>query len=485
MLNGSQVLASVDERLAAAEREARGQQAEADALTTRLDTLRIEEADALRALAGLRVAQLQDSGGAIQRLDAAEAQAAKILAARKSRLAESEAALSGVRADRDAAIAARDEAEDRGQKAAARDQAARAAARAALASDPEWVRLRDAAKAADAVAERARQKAGFAKQDLATKGEPYLADPLFAYLWNRGYGTTRYSAFPLVRMIDGWVAKIAKFEPARRDYAMLTDLPVQLEAHAERMEAAADVADTSLDAYERRVAGLPDAAPAPTTDSALQAEVERAQTAFDLAEAAHRALAGGDDDATRNATAALTSALAQEPLRALREAALRTPTRDDDAIIERLDRVHAERREVEHRLPQERAEADEAWRRLEDLRALRQEARQRGVQGGGFDMATGAVIGGLLTQVLTGALSRGGFFDRLGERQLPPGPWGQPSQDGPWSQSRGKRRKPSGDSPWGGGGFGGGGKGSGGFGGGGFSTGGGMGGGGFQKGGGF
>lgn len=479
MLNGSQVMGSVDERLLAAERDARGQQAEADALVVRLESLRIEEADALRALASLRVGQLQDGQAALGRLDAAEAGAARILTARKARLAEADAALDGMRADLAAATAASDAAAAGAREAAAREQAARTAARAVLAQDPEWNRLREAAKAADAIAERARQKAGFAGQDLATKGQPYLDDPLFAYLWNRNYGTTRYSAFPLVRMIDGWVAKIAAYEPARRDYAMLTDLPVQLEAHATRMDAVADAADASLDAFERRSAGLPEQSAPAEASGALDAAEERARQAFELAEAAHRALAGGDDDATRDATAALQAALSQAPLRALREAALRTPTREDDAIIERLDRVQAERDDVEHRLPQERAEADAAWRRLEDLRGLRLEAQQRGVQGGGFDMATGAAVGALLTQVLTGAMSRGGFFDRLGEKQLPPGPWGMPGSDGPWSQNQGKRRKSRAASPWGGGS-------SGGFGGdGGFTTGGGMGGGGFQKGGGF
>ena len=66
-----------------------------------------------------------------------------------------------------------------------------------------------AAEEAERIAQHAEQKASFAARDFEEKGRPYRADPLFAYLWDRGWGTGRYRAFPLVRMIDGWVARLA------------------------------------------------------------------------------------------------------------------------------------------------------------------------------------------------------------------------------------------------------------------------------------
>ncbi len=504
MVRGQQVLSSLDNQLDAAERDARAQQAEADALVARLDALRAEEAAALRDLAKVRV-ELLGEAAALGRLDAAETRAQAILASRHAAIADADRALSGARADVATLAAMRDAALQRQREGQAAAQAALGEARQRLASDPAWVAQRRAAEEADSIADRARQKAGFARDDLATKGQPYLADPLFAYLWKRGYGTPAYSAFPLVRMLDGWVAAIARFEPARRDYAMLSDLPVQLEAHAARMEAAADAADTVLAEMESRAAGLaPGQDPAGLAQALAEAEaaLASAQAGLATAEASRNALAAGQDDSTREATAALESALSQAPLQALRDAAARTPTRNDDEIVARLDQAARERAEIDRRLPQERGEADAAWRRLEELRALRREAGQRGVDQGGFDMATGAAVGVLIGQVLQGALSRGGFFDRLGERQAPgggmsTGPWGNPNkgqQDSPWGGAapgpwgglpNKKRRKGGGfaspDGGWGGGG--------GGFGGGGFSTGGGMdsgsSGGGFKTGGGF
>ncbi len=480
MLSGRQVLDSVDERLARAEREARAAQQEADTLVARRDTLRTDETAALRDLARLRVDALQGRTASIDRLNAAEAQALAALTARRAMLADADATLAERRQAATAAMAARDEAAAvlRQAEAAARQRLQ--AARAAIEGNLEWQRLRDAAAEAARVAERAAQKARFAEQDLAAKGKPYLDDPIFAYLWKRGYGTPAYRAGPPVRLLDGWAARIARFEPARRDYAMLVDLPRQLAAHAGRMAAAVPAAAEALAAYERQAAGLPPDAQHAALQAALDAAEQRheaVQAALAEMEAARNRIAGTDDEATRQAVASLEAALAQTPLRALRDAAARTPMPQDDALVARLERAAAERAAVERTLPQEQAEAAAAWSRLEELRGLRQEARQRGVQGSGFSIGSGALVGALLGEVLRGGISRGGFFDRLGQRQLPGGVLG----DGPWGSNW-----PGGDSglpspgPWGGdpgGGFGGDG---------GFRTGGGMdGGGGFKSGGGF
>lgn len=490
MLSGRQVLESVDERLARAEREARAAQAEVDTLAARRDALRTEEAAALRDLARLRVTALQGGRASLERLDAAEAQALAALTARRALLADADARLAERRNAAAETAAARDAATSALRQAEAAARAKLEAARAALERNPDWQRQRDAVAEAGRVAERAAQKARLAEQDLAAKGKPYLADPIFAYLWKRGYGTPAYRASPLVRMLDGWAARIARFEPARRAYAMLADLPRQLATHAVRMAETAQAAAQDLAAQERQTAGLPPDAEHAALQAAVEAAEERheaAQSALAEAEAARNRLAGTDDEATRQAVASLEAALAQAPLRALRDAALRTPMPDDDALVARLERAGAERATIEGRLPQEQAEATAAWRRLDELRALRQEARQRGVQGSGFDFQSGALVGALLGEVLRGGLSRGGFFDRLGSRQLPGGVLGDGPWGSPWGQGQGSGGfgfPPAG--PWGGG-LGGGGD-SGGFGGdGGFRTGGGMdsGGGGFRTGGGF
>ena len=50
-----------------------------------------------------------------------------------------------------------------------------------------------AAEGSDRVADLAEEKAKAAHTDRAEKGKPYDADPLFSYLWARGFGTPRYA----------------------------------------------------------------------------------------------------------------------------------------------------------------------------------------------------------------------------------------------------------------------------------------------------
>jgi len=93
---------------------------------------------------------------------------------------------------------------------------------------------------AESIAEEAQNKVELAQHDMDVKAQPYKADELFMYLWNRGYGTTEYSGSFLARFMDGWVARVIKYEPARINFWNLTEIPKRLNNHAEMVDAAAD-----------------------------------------------------------------------------------------------------------------------------------------------------------------------------------------------------------------------------------------------------
>ncbi|MBR0669561.1 hypothetical protein [Neoroseomonas soli] len=468
MVSGGAVLQEVDGHMAEAQRVASATQAEVDRLAARRDGVRAEEAEALRALARLRLTELAEGRAALDALDAAGAQVQESLRRRAAGLEEAQRAILDARdalataeAKRDAE-AARLRAVQEAEAAALRDADVKSA------QDEEFHRLSAAAEEAERTAQHAEQKAGFAQRDFEEKGRPYRADPLFSYLWDRGWGTGRYRAFPLVRMIDGWVARLIEFEPARRSYALLSELPGHLTAHAQRMRAAADAAVRAMVGRRRALAGLPEGNGRPSaaeTDAAEDA-VEAARAALTEAEAKRSALASGDDAASQEAIRALETAIGARSLRTLREDAARTPTRDDDAIVARLEIAAAERARLENALADAQAQAEGARRRLEDLQSLRHDMRGRGVDRSDWGFASGALVGALVGELLRGALSRDGFWDRM-ERErrsggmggtATPGPWGKPlpgpwgkPMPGPWSgDSGGVWGDAGGSSDWGG-----------------------------------
>lgn len=443
MVNGVDVLQEVDARLSDAQREASAAQTEADRLAAQREGLRTEETEALRALARLRLMELADGRQAVDALDAAGAQVRESLARRGSEL---EAVQRGVLDARDALVAAeaRRDAEVARHRAVQEAEAtALKAADAKAAEDPEFQRLSKLAEEAERVAQHAEQKSGFAERDFEEKGRPYRADPLFAYLWDRGWGTGRYRAFPLVRMIDGWVAKLIEFEPARRSYALLSELPGSMTSHAGRMRAEADAAVRAMVERRRILAGLPEGSGRidPAGLEAAEDAVEAARAALTEAEAKRSALASGEDPASQEAIRALEAAIGARSLRTLREEASRTPTREDDAIVARLEIAAAERARLENALADAQAQAEGARRRLTELQTLRHDMRTRGVERSDWGFASGALVGALVGELLRGALSRDGFWDRMERQRMPdqmpgtsqPGPWGKPLP-GPWGR---------------------------------------------------
>lgn len=491
MSSGRQVLGLVQRSLA----EAQSRTAELDArlgeAQARLVKLDGDRAGQLQALARWRVAQLAAPAGLVARLVDAETQARALLDRRdaeakalQERLAANATAMAELASERTGA-------EDALETAADALDAAEAATQARLADDPAFVARSEAVRDAERVAVHADEKATASEAELDAKGRAYRDDPLFAYLWRRGYGTPAYRAGPLVRWLDGKVARLVRYADARPNYARLLDLPVQLRAHADRVGAEADAALAELRHVEeeaRAADGIPALDDARARAEARLAEIddriEAAATQRRAAMDAYEALVAGDDPHTREAVAFLASEFGREDLQALRRAALATPMPEDDAIVARLLDLERERdaaasaaRELKEVAARDRARAT-------DLEELQRRFKGKGFDRPGTSFADPTLIGTLLVQLLNGAVTRDALWRILEQQRRYTPPRSDPTF-GSGGFGRG--------SPWGGGGsfprggFGGTGRAGGGGGfkpsGGGFKPGGSVGGGGFRTGG--
>ncbi len=439
--SGPQMLQDFDRQLERAERQSAAAQEETERVARRGEELRQDEAAALRELARLRMLALGKGGAAaVAELEGASRRVRALLDERGREAAAAEAQVSELRAAVAEAAARRDAESARLAEAEAQARAAFDAARGRLAHDAQWQRLRAAAADCVRVAGHAQEKAALARNDRAVKGKPYLDDPLFAYLWRRGFGTAAYRGGGIVRALDGWVARVARYEPARRAFALLDELPRRLADHAERMGEEAQARAAELAAFER-AGGAAAEPPARAAYDAAEAALHAAHHALAKAEQRRGALAAGEDKLSGEASALLEQALAQESLRDLREAASRTPTPEDDAIVARLFAARRERAGLDRQLTIRRLEAKAARERVEELMRLRQGLRERDVGRSAWSL-DGALLGVLVGQVLGGAMSRDGFWGRMEQHRMP-GPWGPPA-DSPWGGG-------AGGGPWGGG----------------------------------
>jgi len=494
MLSGNDLLGLIEKLLGDTRAELEKVDAQQQKSTAQLEDLRQRELGVLGVLARARLQEIE-RGDLLEALDDTGKQVQALLAQRGD-------AQIAVGHDITAAQAAlveigtrRTEQQGRTDAAAKQVDAAQAEAQRQLAGDTTYRTLLDAAKASDAVAGLAEQKATAASTDRNQKGQPYEADPLFMYLWARGYGTGRYSAAPLPRLLDGWVARVVDFEPLRKDYWMLSELPSRFDAHAKRMRESAEHDMTAVRTLEASVAervGVHERAAALAKEEEALAAVDHAMAQKDAEIKAlmdkRAAFSSGQDELSRKATQLLSDTFRKEQMRTLRDRASRTPNPEDDVAVDELTVIRADLPRVAEAAERYKKANELSRKRIADLEDLRNRFKEQRFDAVTSEFMNSALIATMLTQMLAGSLAVPDLWDALtkqhrlrnigadpqfGSGRFPRGPRGPRGPWGGW---------PGGGWGGGGGGFGGGGRG-GGFGGGGFGRGGGFGGGGFKSGG--
>jgi hypothetical protein len=209
--------------------------------------------------------------------------------------------------------------------------------------------------------------------------------------------------------------------------------------------------------------------------AAIDAKIEAQQAKIAALVEQRAAFAAGEDDLSRRCTEVLSDALRGEKMRTLRERANLTPSPEDDAAVDELTGIRADRPRLEDEVARYRTLHDahrDSATKLEEISKRFKEKRYDAVSS---EFVNGALIATLLTQLLAGSLGVGEIWDALTKQQRQRNLAADPRF------GSGRFPRGPGKPPWGGGGGGGGGWG----GGGGFGKGGGFGGGGFRTGGGF
>jgi hypothetical protein len=478
-LSGNDVLALIERTLT----DTRGEIGNIDTrlarATAELERLKQSEIGCLSVLARMRLREIEAAEVSAS-LDATGNSVRELLAQREVARAENEAAITRAEDARKALDRERAGQHDVVDAVEQTLDEARAAAQKALAADEHYRDAMAAAEASDRVADLADEKAKAAHRDREEKGKPYEADPLFSYLWLRGFGTPAYVGAGLARPLDRWVARVANYEPLRRDYWMLTELPARFDDHAKRMRLKADDDLAAVHALERAAAeasGVPqredELAKAAEALATIDARVEEHQAALDALVEKRAAFAAGDDELSRRCNLIIRDALRGETMRSLRERANSTPTPDDGAAVDQLTVVRADLPRVEEEAKRMRELHETNRDRAAKLEEIRKRFKEHRYDAVNSEFVNSALIATLLGQLLSGALGVPEIWDALAKQQR----YRKLGAD-PFFGS-GRFPRGPGPSPWrmpGGGGFGGGG----------FRTGGGFGrGGGFRTGGGF
>lgn len=431
-IGGPQALASLEEAMRDIRREEDEISRRVARAAERITKIKESEAELFRQLAQLRLdpsVQAQLDG----QISAAESRARDMLKAHARDVAGAEKAMSEVDAKRAALVERRSAALRLLEDRQAQLRALTATLNASLQADPVFQAKRREAEELDLVAEQSLRKTEQAETDREEKGRPYRDDPLFLYLWDAGYGTSRYKANNLVRLFDGMVANLVGYHKARPNYAMLNDIPLRLREHAEHQEARVQAAEAELAALE--VAAVDTAGGKPMRDAIavasseiekLDAEIIACEDQRDQAASALQALAEGRDPAFADAAAQLAAALGREDIKTLLSEARLTRTGQDDTIVAQID-------DTRTRLREEEAESREQRERLKTLAARRRELEdiQWEFKKQRFDDPQSSfredrLVGDLLNDFLRGGISAASYWDqwRKSQNWAPGNEWG-------------------------------------------------------------
>lgn len=410
MIRGNRAYAEINGRIESLRGQVAAQARRMGVLSARIEQLHAEEARHAAGLAKVRLDAVQASEagevlGRAERVAAGEmARWQAALDAVESELGTSQARQQDLERQRET----RSDAIDR-----RRDERARLASAVAArhGDDPQWRAQSERMQALASQATLALDKAALAQADRLDKGRPYEEDPLFAYLWRRGYGGPEYRAGALVRLLDGWVARRVGWPVASRDYRLLTALPLHLAAHARRLEADRAEAQQALSRREAQLlaeAGDDRLAAAQAEDEARLAALlpvlaaEEARHGGLLARRAE--LAQGGDEFTRRALEALQAAIAGIPAERLTQAAEGTGRVDDDHHAAAIADLRGQRTALERDLAAARSDHAGALAGLDRVEALRKRFRQSGYDHRDSELDDGLDWTGLLDGVLRGAL---------------------------------------------------------------------------------
>lgn len=281
-----------------------------------------------------------------------------------------------------------------------------------LKVDEHYLAKLNYANEADSIADESSEKVELALEDMTLKAEPYQADTLFMYLYDRGYGTTEYKGRLVARFIDGWVANLISYEESRVNFWNLSEIPKRLEQHAQQ---ATNVAgEASMAVQQLELDALKAAGVSTQKDSIdkLREALDQFDDKLEATEAElnqqleQRALfAEGQDDYIQGSLQRLSRALKHKDLTSVHRYVQATVSPTDDRLVLELQSLDNQLDSVEGDLSDIRRLHDNKISRLKDLESVRRNFKNSRYDDVRSGFGNKALLTGVLMQFLQGAAS--------------------------------------------------------------------------------
>lgn len=421
MLSGRKALSSIEETLRTVRNEAVNLDQQLSRLVGQKTMNERHRLSLLTKIASVRLNEIE-SGELASVFDAIDARVEKTLLQREAAFTELAAQIKKLYARIQDREVEREELLDLNSLTSQKLVDVEAKVQAQLKVDQTYLRQFEVSQRAESVSEEAEFKVEQATVDMANKAKPYKADALFMYLWNRSYGTTKYNSGLLSRVIDDWLARLIKFEPARVNFWNLTEIPKRLTEHADRVADEADRAMMALQQLEQDALESSGAAQLEAELEALRAkldlhddETEVLETTLNDALEKRAIFNTGGDHFTQECLDQLTSALEHQGLTSINRYVRQTHSPTDDMLVIELQELEDDLNSIDGDLSNIRKLHDVQINKLREIETVRQQFKNSRFDDVRSGFTNSVLISRVLTQFMQGALSGGdvwGTFKR-------------------------------------------------------------------------
>lgn len=452
--SGRETLGQIEQTINDLRAKERTLQGDLEAINNARATLIEQRLAAYRELAEVRTRHAI-SDGVIDEADRLSTRVENLLVARQKTVADLKARLAKSDEARATLVRERETLADRIEKFESLLDQLAIEAREALAANPSYRQELNALEKAGSVLDKAAAKAKQSESDRVAKGKAYESDPLFMYLWRRGYGTNAYQASNLIKWLDGKVARLISYHDARANYAILNEIPVRLNTHVAALEVDYQTKKKTVETREtekiREIAksdlpGQLREARASETENRKAFEQVAAELS-DLGEQLNK-YAEGRDPAFVKAVEMSAEFLGQEKTARLMQLARATPTPSDDQIAARIAKLDSDVAKASSDIDAKTQELEKLFEKRDELVRIAADFRRAHYDDSASEFRGNDVGTVLLQELIRGAIDGAGYWSRArrrhGWRRRPADPYRRsesfpPFDDmfGGWGDDRG------------------------------------------------
>ncbi len=215
-----------------------------------------------------------------------------------------------------------------------------------LSNNQEYMRWKELGDQACRSISVMRSRAETFNKDAQAKLLAFQTEPLFTYLVKKDYSGRSYRSFPFIRFFDNWVASKVNFNENKRNYDKLQALPGFIETELKNRQEELDNIISAMRAIENSGAAAVGLKPILEKETALLASRKAALEPLppldkELAELREdlEALDTEKDSFHLDALSKLKQFLKCESYQDLKKRALATPSPEDEAIVQELEKL--------------------------------------------------------------------------------------------------------------------------------------------------